>query len=343
MRYPPFLKSSGTIGFIAPAFGCAMEPYRSCFEEAKKNFSEMGFSLLDGPNCYASCGTGKSNTPRACGEEINDFFLRRPADVLISCGGGETMCEDLPYVDFDSIRSAPPKWFMGYSDNTNLTFTLPVLCDTAAVYGPCAHTFGMHPWHQALRDALDLLQGKCLQVSDYGGWESSSLKSELEPFVPYHITEPFRAVSVPPVSADPLRFSGRLIGGCLDCLINLCGTSFDRTAAFAEKYAGDGILWFLEACELDPLQIRRALWQLDNAGWFRNASGFLIGRPYLFEDEIFGVNRHSAVTEVLEKYNVPIVMDADIGHLPPMMPLIAGSVADVEFTGEHLHVSMHLV
>ena len=34
MRYPRFLKSNGKIGFIAPSFGCTIEPYRSDFEDA---------------------------------------------------------------------------------------------------------------------------------------------------------------------------------------------------------------------------------------------------------------------------------------------------------------------
>lgn len=55
------------------------------------------------------------------------------------------MCEVLDYVDFDRIRKAEPKWYMGYSDNTNLVFLLTTLCDTAAVYGPCAGSFGMDP------------------------------------------------------------------------------------------------------------------------------------------------------------------------------------------------------
>ena len=31
MRYPKFLPDEGTIGFVAPAFGCATEPYKSAF------------------------------------------------------------------------------------------------------------------------------------------------------------------------------------------------------------------------------------------------------------------------------------------------------------------------
>lgn len=44
------------------------------------------------------------------------------------------MCETMNFVDFEKIKSAAPKWYMGYSDNTNFTFLLSTICDTAAVY-----------------------------------------------------------------------------------------------------------------------------------------------------------------------------------------------------------------
>ena len=67
------------------------------------------------------------------------------------------MCETMNFVDFEKIKSAAPKWYMGYSDNTNFTFLLSTICDTAAVYGPCAGTFGMEPWHESLSDTMDVL------------------------------------------------------------------------------------------------------------------------------------------------------------------------------------------
>ena len=29
MKYPEFLEKNGTIGFVAPSFGCSIEPYRT--------------------------------------------------------------------------------------------------------------------------------------------------------------------------------------------------------------------------------------------------------------------------------------------------------------------------
>ena len=138
MKYGKFLPEKGTIGFVAPSFGCNIEPYKTAFDHSAEIWVQKGYNLNCGPNVYEGSGIGISNTPEKCAEEFNKWYVSKENDVLISCGGGELMCGILDYVDFDSIRQAEPKWFMGYSDNTNLTFLLTTLCDTAAVYGPCA-------------------------------------------------------------------------------------------------------------------------------------------------------------------------------------------------------------
>ncbi len=423
MRYPKYIKKGDTIGFLAPSFGCAVEPYLSGFKNAQKKFEELGYRPVLGPNCYESAGVGISNIPEKCGAEVMEMFGRGDVDCLISCGGGELMCEILPFVDFEKLSEAEPKWFMGYSDNTNLTYLLATLADMASVYGPCAGTFGMEPWHKSLWDALQILTGERQTVGGYGLWEKESLKDEENPLVPYHVTEPLKLRTFvgkkeiyfadsgeeesgagntganseekesvltevcseeqsagsaescgeeqsagsaescggeqPAGSAEscggeqpaefagtekrtePLRFSGRLLGGCLDCLVNLSGTRFDKTKEFAERYGQDGIIWFFEACDLNVFAIRRAMWQLQETGWFRFVKGFLIGRPSNGE-EMMGLNAYDAVLEVAGKENVPVVMDVDLGHLPPMMPLVVGSLADVTVLGNRIEVKQIL-
>ena len=51
MRYPKNIQQGGTIGFVAPSFGCQIEPYYSAFGNAQKKFREMGYQLQLGPNC----------------------------------------------------------------------------------------------------------------------------------------------------------------------------------------------------------------------------------------------------------------------------------------------------
>ena len=343
MKYGKFLPENGTIGFVAPSFGCNIEPYKSAFANAKKTWTNAGYSLSLGPNVYEGCGIGISNTPEKCAQEFNAWYGKEDVDVLISCGGGELMCEILEYVDFEKLCQNEPKWFMGYSDNTNLIFLLATLCDTAAIYGPCAAAFGMEPWHESLKDAMNVLTGMCKKVHNYDKWEKEGLKTEENPLVPYNVTEKFQlhtwTKETGLLSAE-ISVKGRLLGGCLDCLATLCGTKFDKVAEFNEKYEEDGVLWFLEACDLNVMGIRRALWQLDAAGWFKNAKGFLIGRPYCYGEEFFGLDQYKAVVDILSKYNVPIIMDLDIGHLPPMMPLVCGSVAEAKVKDNSITIDM---
>ena len=359
MRYPDFLKKNGTIGFVAPAFGCAIEPYKSGFGGAKQCFGDMGYKISEGPNCSQNSGIGISNTPEKCGEELNSFYADPSTDILISCGGGELMCEVVPYIDFDLIASSRPKWFMGYSDNTNFTFLSATLADTAAIYGPCAAAFGMKPWHKSLHDAMSLLTGeschdKTIGLRGYDSWEIESMKTEESPFEPYNTTEKSRIICLPdghlteytedkPISVGDITMSGRLLGGCLDCLEHLIGTKYDKVSDFSEKYTSEGILWFLEACDLGPMDVRRTIWHMRQAGWFDNAKGFLIGRPYRYAEEMMGVDMYNAVVDIISDLDLPIILDADVGHHPPMLPLICGSMASIATNGNDYSVSMRLV
>lgn len=338
MRYPGFLKENGTIGFVAPSFGCNIEPYKTAFENALKKFKSMGYHVRLGPNCYAGEGIGISNTPMKCAAEINEYYPSTENDVLISCGGGELMCEVLSHIDFAALREAAPKWYMGFSDNTNLTFLLTTLCDTASIYGPCAAAFGMEPWHESVQDAFDLIRGKKLIMSGYDMWEKESLKDEEHPLVPYNLTEP-RVIHGYP---EHFQMQGRLIGGCMDCLVNILGTRFDNVANFLERYKEDGFIWFIESCDLNVMSIRRAMWQMDEAGWFQYVKGFMIGRPLQYGQEMFGLDQYNAVLGIIEKYHVPTVMDVDLGHLSPMMPIICGSMGEVTVDGQNIEVKMRL-
>lgn len=335
MKYPNFLKKNGTIGFVAPSLGCATEPYKSAFDNALEKFTAMGYGIDVGPNAYESSGVGISNTPDLCGKELNDSYCGDDNEVIVSCGGGELMCEVIPYMDFERIKNAEPKWYMGYSDNTNFTFLLSTICDTAAIYGPCAGTFGMNVWHESINDAFNLLCGKIDEVSNYDGWEKESLKSPENPYEPYNVTEPFELKCFPD---EDVEIEGRLIGGCMDCLVTLLGTRFDKVDEFNERYKEDGIIWFLEACDLNVMSIRRAMWQMKEAGWFKHIKGFLIGRPLCHGQNFFGLDQYQAVLAMLEEYNVPVVMDLDIGHIAPMMPIVCGSTAKVSRKGNTVSI-----
>jgi muramoyltetrapeptide carboxypeptidase LdcA involved in peptidoglycan recycling len=346
MRYPEFLKQGGAIGFPAPSFGCATFPYKERLEHALEKLGDMGFSLKPGENAFASSGVGISNTPENCARELTELYCDPETDALISCGGGELMCEILEHMDFKQIRDAKPKLFMGYSDNTNFIYPLLTLCDVASVYGPCAGELGMEPWHESIHQCFDLFCGKTDRVHSYAFYQPDEDKPEealgttrdLLPTV-HGVFRDGELIRDARVWNGLLEMKGRMIGGCLDCLINLAGTPYEDTAGFLERYKEDGFIWFLEACDLNVFSIRRAMWELEQAGWFKYVKGFVFGRP-LNGQEIMGLDAFEAFLPVVHKIGAPAIFNADFGHIDPPMPLLMGSIATVTEKGNALDILM---
>ncbi len=355
MRRPKYLHMNGTIGFVAPSFGCNIEPYKTCFSKALEKFEAAGYALKIGPNSYEGKGVGISNTPYLCAKELQEAYTDKDIDIIMSCGGGELMCEILDYIDFDLIKKSEPKWYLGYSDNTNFIYPLTTICDTMALYGPCAPAFGSD-YHTSHTDTLEILTGQRSFVSNYDMWEIESLKTEENPLVSYNLTEKncmkaFKHKENVSESANindyndffeetgELHMEGRLVGGCLDCLLNLVGTKYDKTTEFLEKYKEDGFIWFLESCDLNVFSIRRGMWELKNADWFKYIKGVIIGRPYHFDEPMFGLDKFNAFLNQLENLGVSVIMDCDFGHLPPAMPIVSGACADILYKDNKMTIN----
>ena len=81
---------------------------------------------------------------------------------------------------------------------------------------------------------------------------------------------------------------------------------------------------------------------MEHAGWFQYVKGFLIGRP-MNGNEMMGLDAVSAALEVAGRKGVPVVLDVDLGHLPPMMPIIMGSLGTVSVEVNDISVEMKLI
>ena len=323
MRYPKFLKKDSVITLVAPSYGCTTSPYKEKLIRSHSFLLDQGFNVIFGTNYYETY-IGRSNTKEKCAEEIMEFYDK--TNLLLSVGGGELETEILEDINFNTIRAMEPTFFMGYSDNTNLTFTLTTLSDVATIYGPNAPEFGSYNIHESLHQTLDLLRGKSLIVEGFPNFELKSEVTAENPYADYNLTEEKILRNYP---TDFVKFEGRIIGGCLDTLVNLVGTPFDHVEAFSERYREDGIIWFFESCDLHMFDIRRSLLQIKRANWFSNVKGFIFGRPANFGEVQNGLDQYNAVLEIVEEFNVPVIMDADIGHLKPTIPILCGSYAKV--------------
>lgn len=128
----------------------------------------------------------------------------------------------------------------------------------------------------------------------------------------------------------------------MDCLVNLTGTRFDKTKDFIERYKEDGIIWFLEACDLNVFSILQSH-VANGTGWLVRTRQSLPDRsPAVLRTGHDGPRSISGGTAVALSHHVPVIMDIDLGHLPPMMPLIVGSLADVTVSGNDIRIDMQL-
>lgn len=323
MRKPDFLHPGDPIALVAPSFGCATEPYSTRLDASIKRLKNLGYPIMEGKNIRLNDGVVASASVSDRAKEIHDAFSS-DAKLIVSVGGGELMCDMLTEVDFEALRNGKPKWFMGFSDNTNLTFLLTTLSDMESIYGPCAPSFFQRRFRYSEADAFALLQGQT-HFEGYPKWSITKSNKD-HPLWGYRMSQP--KIITPHGYEKPMR--GMLLGGCLDCLVNLCGTRFDHVAEFVRAQK-EGIIWYLEACDLNVLALRRAYFELREAGWFDHAKGFLLGRPLSGREEIMGLDRFQAAVDMLGELHVPILMDVDLGHLPPSMPIRNGAIAEVSF------------
>ena len=97
---------------------------------------------------------------------------------------------------------------------------------------------------------------------------------------------------------------------------------------FIEKYKDDGIVWVLESFNMEDVVLITHLWQMKEKGYFKNATGFVFGRPLMYNTWIEQPYK-DAVMSVLGDLNVPIIFDSDIGHKGPQFSVIMGAKAKV--------------
>ena len=357
IKRPECINKGGTIGITAPSFAPTVEPYSLMYGVSLKKLKARGYNILEGYTVHTGDGIGISTDPKVCGKELMDFYLRDDVDAIISAGGGELMNETRTHVDFEALKAGKPKWYLGYSDNTNFIFPLVTITGVMGIYGPCVCHFAKE-WEKPEDDVFALLEGTSESFTGYDRFckpgprielteEDKADEKSLEKVfsVPYAYDadkvlasyECSGGKALKAAADKTLSMKGIVLGGCLDVLANLVGTRFDNMKQFNKE--NPEVIWMLEACDLTPMSIRRAIWNLREAGWFDNAKGFLIGRPLTaFESEMMGVDQYNAVTSVLEGFDVPIIMDADFGHLDPQLPLVMGAKAEVTVYGNDLKV-----
>lgn len=335
MKYPKFLEKGDTVYVTAPSDGNSENIDYIRLDRAKKALEQRGYIVKE-TDSVRSSKNARSAPAKVRAEEFMHAY--KNGNIVFSAKGGDFLMEMLSLVDFDSIVKKPA-WFQGYSDNTSLGFVLSTMYDIASVYCNNFNDFAMENWHQSLENNMRILEGKNISQSSFDMYQNGFFKGETGK-EGYNLTDKVKLNMMNEEDEGrPIKMSGRLIGGCLDVLLNLCGTRFDAVNDFVNKYKEDGIIWFLESFSLASEDIERGLWQLGEAGWFENVHGFIFGREAFFST-FTDTDYRQALKYALTKYKVPVIMNADIGHKPPQFTMINGAFADVEYCNNRMKLDI---
>ena len=322
MFYPKFLCKGDTMGVTAPSDGKVDKLDIIRLNNAYLKLKKKGFNIKETDNVRKSV-KGRSSSAKDRSLQLEELFKDNDVKVIVSANGGEFLIEILPYIDYRIIKNNP-KWFCGYSDNTGISFVITTMLDIASIYSDNIASFGMNRWHSSINNYLNILEGNINEQKSYNKYQDGYNKyvTGLEG---YNLTKDVYWKNIP---NKDINISGRFIGGCLDILLSLVGTKYDYVDKFINKYKDEGIIWYLESCDLTCEDIVRGLWQLKEAGWFKYARGFIFGRPAT-NSSVYDISYEDSVMSVLKELKVPVIFDADFGHIPPRMTLINGSYVEI--------------
>lgn len=336
MIYPKNLEKGYHIGVTATSEGFTKEADINRLNHGIEQFQKLGYPVIETDNVRKSVkGRSSDGTSRA--KQLMQLITDPRIRVILAASGGDYLVEMLPYLDYELLRTNP-KWLQGFSDTTGLIFTVTTNLDIATIYSNNFSTFGMEKWHSSLQDNLQILEGQDIIQYSFAKYQDGYRKRitgleefDLDTKVCWKNIYPHNTLTESmdhEKNCHELVLQGRALGGCLDVLLNLVGTKYDKTKEFVSRYREDKILWFLESYDLGSEALIRGLWQLKEAGWFEYAAGFVFGRPAMYQS-VTDTTYEEAVLTVLEEFNLPIILEADIGHKPPQLTMINGAMATI--------------
>lgn len=336
-RLPAPLRPGDTIAVTAPSAGvpAALQPR---LDVAIADLRRRGFEVLEGVCLRDDTETHVSASREARADELMALLVDPDVAAVIPPWGGETGIDVLPYLDFDLLAECEPCWYVGFSDATTTMLPLTLRSGWATLHGmnlmdsPYAPAPGHLHWLDVATSEGGLTQAAATHRRA-DGWDDYVGDPGVDEMA---LTEPTQWSLLEGGSAS---FAGPLIGGCIEVLSPLAGTPFGDVPTWAREQDEAPIV-LLEAAEGNAFEVSRCLHGMRLAGWFDRCAGVLIGRTSAPDADT--LTQHEAVCDALGGLDVPVVLDVDFGHQQPMMPLVLGALAQVEFGPQARRVTQTL-
>ena len=277
--------------------------------------------------------------------ELMAMLLDPRIRAVVPPWGGETGIDLLDLLDLDAVAAAEPTWCVGFSDTSTWLTPLTLTTGIATIHGqnlmdtPYALPDGILHWV----DVAGAAAGGELRQHSPGPLPHRRLgrlrrppdRLGDDPRRPRHWTR------IDPGHEDePVTFSGRLVGGCVETLSFLAGGRFADMGAFAAAPRARGHRRALDISEWGSYDICRALHAHAARGWFDPSTGILVSRT--MRPSRTASPQHDAVRDALGMLGVPILADVECGHVQPFLALVQGATTSVVHDGDRHEVTQRL-
>lgn len=328
------------VAIVSLSSGIIGEPYIQFEKETGlRRLKEYGLNVRFMPNALKGLEYIKAH-PEKRAEDLLAAFRDPDIDMILCAIGGDDTYRLLPYL-FDNnelAAAAADKVFLGFSDTTINHFMLHKI-GLCSFYGQaflsdiCELSNEMLPYTRRFFEEL-ISTGAIREITPSDIWynERKSFGADQAgiPLVS-HPDHGFELLQGAPV------FSGRILGGCIDSMYDMFnGGRYADMPVLCKKYrlfpdADDwkGRIILLESSEEKPSPeiYRRSLEYLKNAGVFEAVSGVLAGKPM---DETYMEEYKQLLVEVIDRPDLPIVFNLNIGHAMPRCIIPFGVEATVD-------------
>jgi muramoyltetrapeptide carboxypeptidase len=325
VRYPAPLVPGDVVGVTSPSEG-ASGSLQPRLDVAVQTVRDAGFEVVIGA-CMD--GSGHVSAPAADrAAELERMLLDPSVRAVVPPWGGETAIDLIPLLGWDVIAAAEPTWVVGFSDISTIITPLTLMTGWATIHGqnlldtPYQVPEGLCGW----LDIVQLPTGGTFTQTPPGAHRRGFVDYVDHPQVShYDLDVPGSWTRIDSARGD-VDVEGRLIGGCIETLVNLAGTRYLDTGRLAA--AGDGLVVYVEAAGDDAGTICRNLHGMRLNGFFDGAAAILVGRTYA--PPIATLTQHEAALDALGGLGIPILADVECGHCAPYMPLVNGARCRVE-------------
>lgn len=320
--YPEKIKPNDTIAITAVSMPANVEK----IDLAIDNLKELELKVIETKNVRSDGIVSSEGKERA--EELLELYKNPDVKYIIAARGGEFLMEMLPYLDeHKDIIKNNPKWFQGFSDPSLLNLYITTNFNIATINMENVSEYAMKPRFKSIQNSLEFIFSNEKEFIQESFDKYQKEEFEYGNTKGYNLTED----NIYECEQGNVTFKGRIIGGCIDTFNLIAGTKMDNIKNFVSQFDEEGVIWYFDNCELSPCEFYRRLWYMDQMGYFKNVNGFLIGRSFVQRNDNDSFSFKSAVERALKKFNVPIIYNVDIGHIPPQMYIINGSYAEFEF------------